>query len=768
MNFQPVVRNFKYFLGFIILFVALISECGPTNKHLQEDNGPGLISEQGEGSTRSLKTNPERQNKPINLVSESKGSKYDDYSSDEEKADHTQSKLIVQKFDFIVSIFPDKNTESYKKYEHKLLTDILTKLADGFSRASIDEGGPFVYFNINTTYDNLVEFRRQMVNALLYIDEKMKDESSFFFKVFNQILDNVPIFEIINEIQSENQQFYSLFPTNSEGLVWDLNLDDLEVVTEPPESAENLQPYSEVDQSYTKPAISYSQAIQSTTINSTNDNSNGSSATITPDSDEDNFMDVEYDNSGSQKGKQIPLNQGINLGSEFNKNVPSTSKNDRYLLAFLEDLENTFKPGELGENLGDKGEGDVNYWNQHLYSNPELFEPNNYYELGTGSEEIKKFLTFLKEGFVPSVHPFRSPLAQAMTAAMIIMQETGIVDFLAEHFKMKRVKTKFLFNMLFEEKSKKDLYIKDVRILDKIQLDTIYEYNGFKNLKRNVHPEVTIGGEELRDAAITFSSKLFPKIELSPEECAADNYKQNCVLKEFLRKSSLIESTDETEYSDLEDVLKRGKLMVLVYPNTYSEYSSFIDKFSKAFHHRVLTVAMEIIRRRYCNFGSDAIEIEYVTSKSPVKDLLDKKGHMTGMNFMIEDPYPSKILFGTETVTLGVPILSYNTFIVVHRKHKLKNLEDWYRYINRKDHENKVILTNYSAGSLLFSNARHFKILSISIQKAVVVPFKLMDEHKPAAGVFWGIYHCSMGNPNYVCIHLPYNINQAPRFRAHY
>uniref|UniRef100_A0A3B0MQB0 Uncharacterized protein n=1 Tax=Theileria annulata TaxID=5874 RepID=A0A3B0MQB0_THEAN len=720
MECQITVRNFKYLFSFIILFILAI-ESSPPEICRTVNESVNSNPESPKNQPKRLRTIPQTENKPGDCEPQCKIPKYDDnkYSNDIEN--HKHIKAIVKNYDFITSLFGQEKSETYKEYEKTLLNEILTKVTDSFKGMTPEESYPFIFFTINTSYENMAEFRKDMIEALFYIEENMKNVSSLFFEQFAQVLDSVSILRILDEIEDKPSETKNTTPIDLDDLNWDVDTDDeIELLrqisksTNNPESNDNIEKYVNIK-----------------------DNTNNNYDKLKP--------MIETPNSESKDNVNKPVID--NYGSEKEES-------------------NNLNADESGNNSSNNGLNIVFYWNQHLNRVPTLYKPADFGELGSVSEGFKSFATFIKEGFMPSVLPLRSKLAQAMTAAVIIMQEYGIVDLLIERCRIQPMQNKFLMNTLFEANIKKNLYVKDTRILKRLRLDKLFVLNEFKKMNGKEYTGFTGENEELIDAAITFSSKLFPRIDLKPSECATqDTQKKQCSNIVGGHEYCVVEE-DEMENSDLKDVLKKGKIDVLIHSRDFDKSMSFDSVYSREFYHRLLLVATELIRRKYCIFDSREIIIEYKRSINPMEDLINKKGHMTGLNFMVQDTYPSRLLFGSQTVKLGVPLLSHNSFVVVNKKFKVRNLDDWYHYINRKDHESKVILTNFSEGCFLFSNALDFNILLNPLNGATEV-LNAMDKHNPVAGVFWGIYPPESGHLKYDFIQFPYNIKQGPRFREH-
>ncbi|BAM39897.1 conserved hypothetical protein [Theileria orientalis strain Shintoku] len=366
-----------------------------------------------------------------------------------------------------------------------------------------------------------------------------------------------------------------------------------------------------------------------------------------------------------------------------------------------------------------------------------------------GTREMKQFISHIREGYMPKFEESESKLAEAFTASLTIIQETGMVEYLMREYKMKQAKAKFVTEMMFEVTKEREKYEEDEHAADYLGLKDLYEYGKLKSGKRRGYRRSEREGVKVKEAAIQMATKTFPKVEIDYEK---------------MEDAGVLGEEKEEEVGDLEDVLLKREIRVLVYPNDYEVFLNFHNRKMSSFYNRYITLAVKVMERHYFGRSRERIRIRYVRSTDPMADLAEGKGHMTGIYFNLEDKYPSEALFGRKTETAKVPMLSYSSFILVHSKYGVSDLRGWQKMMRSPPDEKRIIITNF-ARHRLFEEAQGYKVVNIVLTNQWDSALQKMLEFNPTSGVFWGIDSTQYSYGDYNIIEFPYRVIQGAHFR---
>ncbi|UKK02269.2 hypothetical protein MACK_001625 [Theileria orientalis] len=366
-----------------------------------------------------------------------------------------------------------------------------------------------------------------------------------------------------------------------------------------------------------------------------------------------------------------------------------------------------------------------------------------------GINDMKTFISHIREGYMPKFRESESKLAEAFTASVIIMQETGMIDNLMTEYRMRQPKSKFVREMLFEVMGEREEYVEDLEAADYLGLHNIYEFNKFTKWRRRGRDKLERGGMNIKQAAIQLGINTFPNVEIDFEK-----------MDDF----GVLGEEKYIPENDLEDVLLKREITVLIYPKEYEAFLNFHSRKMNSFYNRYIMLAVKIMEKHYFRQSLERIKIRYRRAAEPMADLMQGKGHMTGMYFVMDNKFPSVALFGSRTETTKVPLLSYRSFIMVHNKYGVNDLKGWQDFIRKPQEEKRIIITNFTSDTL-FAQAETYKVVQIVLTNQSDSPLQKMLEFNPTSGVFWGIDNTQYSYGDFNIIEFPYQAVQGPYFR---
>ncbi|UKJ90194.1 hypothetical protein MACJ_001125 [Theileria orientalis] len=366
-----------------------------------------------------------------------------------------------------------------------------------------------------------------------------------------------------------------------------------------------------------------------------------------------------------------------------------------------------------------------------------------------GINDMKKFISHIKEGYMPKFRPSESKLAEAFTASIIIMQETGMIDYLMGEYKMKQANCRFIKDMLFEVTREREEYKEDIEAADYLTLNNFYEFNKFTKSKRRQYESIKRGENDIKQAAIQLGIKTFPKVSVNIENRGG---------------FGVVGEEHYEGVNDLEEVLLKREITVLIHPKEYEVFLNFYNRKMSSFYNRYLALAVKIMEKHYFRHSPQRIRIKYRRATDPLVELMQGKGHMTGMYFVMENKFPSVALFGSRTETMKVPLLSYRSFIMVHKRYGVNDLKGWQNLMRNPQDEKRIIITNFKS-DMLFAHAGSYKVVQIVLTNQLEAPLQKMLEFNPTSGVFWGIDNQQYSYGDFSVIEFPYRAIQGPHFR---
>ncbi|KAK2195395.1 hypothetical protein BdWA1_003071 [Babesia duncani] len=350
-----------------------------------------------------------------------------------------------------------------------------------------------------------------------------------------------------------------------------------------------------------------------------------------------------------------------------------------------------------------------------------------------------KFKDIIMNGRMPKINNDDSYLEIAVRAALIIIQESGLLDQICHAYGIVGVKTRILGETPFrmDEKFTVPLNVKNEFFFDNNNFGSILNPSGVEYKLQIKRPsENDDGGSDaklLYLAYMTFADSLFPEIDYNTNSRPYDSY-------------------------TLEHVLETKRIQMCRYTRGFG-YNLEDEPFIKLWT-TVASLITNIISLRYLR-GLGKIEVKWNFSRK--SKIITELGyvdmaimHFVPENLIRETNWHKRLKKSSNN------IFSNYAYIIVHRKFRINSLMAWIHFV--EDHKNShfLVYTNFKTRSNILKYILPSQLDFFLISPLTIDDKKLMDRLKTdkcLGAVVWGL--------NSEKVDKDYNIIQLPFFMNH-